>query len=291
MRVALRIEVGTSRGMLEGVPNLLRLLGRYKIRGSFLFALGDEDAGRDPLRAWRRRRIDGVRALAFGTLQSAPDLAENARVPIADALKDGHEVGTLGLSVRAWRHRLAHADPDWVSEQCTGVWQRASPLLGQPPYVFATPDWQFNSTLLEQLTPGRCLFSSMTRGKLPYLGVSQGVRSQVPELPTTLPTIDEMIRSEGVDEVDVHGYLYAASQRVLPAGHVFTLHAEREGIDRLALFEKLLVMWRGQEGAVRALGDTLAELDRTTLPFHRIGWATPAGGSRPLATQSIEVPA
>ena len=291
MRVALRIEVGTSRGMLEGVPNLLRLLARYKVRGSFFFALGHEDTGRDLLRAWRRRRIDGLRALAYGTLRPAPDLAETARVAVADVRNDGHEVGSLGLSSHAWRQLLAHAEPAWVGRQCTRLWEIAGSVLGPAPHLFATPGWQFNSSLLAQLGPAQCRFTSMTRGKLPYFGVSQGVRAQVPELPTTLPTIDETICHEGIDLSEVHGYLYAASQRVLPAGHVFTLHAEREGIDRLALLEKLLVMWRGQEGAVRALGDTLMELDCTTLPFHRIGWDRPPGGTHLSATQSIEVPA
>ena len=55
------------------------------------------------------------------------------------------------------------------------------------------------------------------------------------------------------------------------SGHVFTLSAEREGLRRLALLEKLLVMWRGQDGAVRALGDLLAEVETRSLPHHRIG--------------------
>lgn len=291
MRVALRIEVGTVRGMREGVPNLLRLLGRYEIRASFFFALGRDDAGRDPVRAWRRRRVDGLRALGYGTWRPGPDLARLARSVSADVLRDGHEIGVLGLSGTAWRRRLAHADADWVHAQSDTLWDRAGEILGAAPYLFAAPDWQFNSALLEKLTPSRYRFTSMTRGKLPYIGVSQGLRAQVPDLPTTLPTIDELMRSEALADDEVHGYLYAESQRILPAGHVFTLHAEREGIDRLALFEKLLVMWRGQDGAVRALGDTLGELALDTVPLHRIGWAVPPGAVRAMATQSVEVPA
>ena len=164
-------------------------------------------------------------------------------------------------------------------------------LFGSEAYPFATPNWQIHPFLFAQLTPARCRFTSMTRGKLPYFGVLQGHRAQVPELPTTLPTLDELIRVESIGEDEIHGYLYAASQRVLPAGHVFAARAELEGIVRLALFEKLLVMWRREDGAVRALGDTLGELAGESLPFHRIGWAVPPGGSLAMATQSIEVPA
>ena len=67
--------------------------------------------------------------------------------------------------------------------------------------------------------------------------------------------------------------------------------AEREGGDRFALLEKLIVMWKGQEGSVRALQDVLHDLQPSTLPRHQVGWAIPQGGDAYQATQSIEVPA
>lgn len=291
MRVALRIEVGTSRGLREGVPNLLRLLDRYRVRASFFFALGHDDSGRDPITILRHPRAFGLSSLGNGVLWSGPSLVTRAAQTIRDAVRAGHEVGVCGLSPVTWRRRLAHAEAGWVEEQLGEVHERAAELFGRERYPFATPNWQINPSLFPQLTPGRCPFTTMTRGKVPYFGVLQGQRTQVPELPTTLPTVDEMIRLESIGEDDVHGYLYAASQRVLPAGHVFAARAEFEGIVRLALFEKILVMWRRQDGAVRALGDTLRELADEGLPCHRIGWAVPPGGSQAMATQSVEVPA
>lgn len=76
----------------------------------------------------------------------------------------------------------------------------------------------------------------------------------------------------------------------MPAGHVFGLGAEREGIDALRLMEKLRVMWKGQDGWVSALDDMLDETRWVTSPVHRAGWDTPAGNRRAVATQGVQVP-
>jgi hypothetical protein len=131
----------------------------------------------------------------------------------------------------------------------------------------------------------------MSRGKLPYLPVLQGVRSEVPEIPTTLPTVDELLRQPGVTVGNVHEYLYADSRHLRPAGHVFAASAEREGIELIGLMEKLLVMWKGQDGSVRALGDVLNEIDLATLPHHLVGWGEPEEGASAVAMQSVQVPA
>ena len=55
--------------------------------------------------------------------------------------------------------------------------------------------------------------------------------------------------------------------------------------------EKLLVMWKGQDGSVRSLDDLLKGIDSGTLPRHQIGWGSVDGDRRPMAMQSIEVPA
>ncbi|MGB5251577.1 MAG: 4-deoxy-4-formamido-L-arabinose-phosphoundecaprenol deformylase, partial [Sedimenticolaceae bacterium] len=89
----------------------------------------------------------------------------------------------------------------------------------------------------------------------------------------------------------VHEYLYAESRHLLPAGHVYAVSAEREGLDLLPLMEKLLVMWRGQGGSIRTLGDALGGVDTDSLPHHQAGWGAVAGGQGQVAMQSIQVPA
>jgi peptidoglycan/xylan/chitin deacetylase (PgdA/CDA1 family) len=291
MRIALRVEVNSLRGLREGVPNLMRLFSEFQVRASFFFPMGPDDAGRWPLHSWRRRHAYGRMALLRGTLLPSPLLADEGRELVLAAAANGHEVGLFGRSPHAWRARLAHADEAWVGDEYRAMLADFERIGGRLPVALATPAWQSNPGLFAMLLPGRVSFSSCTRGKYPYLPLSQGVRSAVPEIPTTLPTVGEMLAGDGVSIDNVHEYLYAESRRVLPAGHVFALRAEQEGLQRLPLMEKLLVMWKGQDGAVRALGDMLSEIDLGTLPVHQVGWGEVEGGAGPMAMQSVQVPA
>ncbi len=291
MRVALRVQVSSVRGLREGVPNLIRLFREYGLRASFFFALGRDYAGRSPLRTWRQRRRLGLSALLYGTLLTAPSLARAAAPAIRMARDEGHEIGLFGLSPQRWLEHLAHADADWVRQQCDALWLAYQGLGGREPCALATPGWQLHPALLGALSHERFRYSSLTRGKLPYLPLSQGVRSPVPEIPTTLPTVDEMLQQPGVTPENVHEYLYAESRHLLPAGHVFAASAEREGIELLPLMEKLLVMWKGQDGSLRPLGDVLNDIDLASLARHQVGWGTVDGDERYMAMQSVRVPA
>lgn len=291
MRVALRVEARTLRGLREGVPNLMRLFSTFQVRASFFFPLGRDLSGLTPWQTWRQRDRTGLKALAFGTLLPAPSLRPDAITLMRAARQNGHDVGVLGCSPVQWISRLAHADAGWVRDQCAQIWNLIDEAEIEQPLPLATPAWQTNPALLGGLPSQRVSYTSMSRGKLPYLPVLQGARSGVPEIPTTLPTVDELLGQSDIDAANVHEYLYAESRRVLPAGHVFTASADREGLDRLDLMEKLLVMWKGQDGSVRALADLLDELDPATLPHHQIGWGGVDGGERPMAMQSVEVPA
>ena len=291
MRVALRVEVRTLRGLREGVPNLMRLFSTFQVRASFFFPLGRDLSGRAPWQTWRDRRRTGLKAMAFGTLLPAPLLQHDAVSLIRTARQNGHDVGVLGGSPVDWLRNLANAKTDWIHDQCQQVWDVLDEAGVELPIAWATPGWQVNPALLEALSVQRVGYTSLTRGKLPYLPMLQGVRGTVPEIPTTLPTIDELLEQPDVSVTNVHEYLYAESRHVLPAGHVFTAHAEREGQDRLGLMEKLLVMWKGQDGSVRSLDDLLKDIDPGTLPRHQIGWGSVDGDRLPMAMQSIEVPA
>ena len=291
MRVALRVEVNSLRGLRLGVPNLMRLFSEYQVRASFFFPLGHDYAGRSPVSTWRERRRLGLSALAYGTLMPAPALGTEAIDLMAAVRANGHELGLFGLSPLHWSRRLAHADEAWIGRQCEALWSSYLELGGVAPSALATPGWQVNPSLLSALTAARYRYSSITRGKLPYLPMLQGVRSAVPEIPTTLPTVEELLRQPGVSIDNVHEYLYAESRHVLPAGHVFAASAEREGIEQLGLMENLLVMWKGQDGSVRAVGDVLNDIDQATLPRHQVGWGKLEGNPNPVAMQSVQVPA
>jgi peptidoglycan/xylan/chitin deacetylase (PgdA/CDA1 family) len=291
MRIALRVEVRSERGLKVGVPALMRLFNTYQVRASFFFPLGLDLAGFHPLYSWRGRTWLGLSAMLSGTLRRAPDLTAESLRLCAMVRDNGHDVGLSGGSPWEWTRKLAFADQDWVDGEIERLITRFTSAGESLPTALATPDWQVHPGLLLHLGDAQFRYSSITRGKMPYRPVLQGCRSSVPEIPTTLPTVDELLSQAGVDAGNVHQFLYAESQRVLPAGHVFAVTAEREGQDRLELMEKMLVMWKDHDGGVRALDDVLKQIEPNSLPCHQVGWTTPEGASCAMAAQSIEVPA
>jgi hypothetical protein len=98
-----------------------------------------------------------------------------------------------------------------------------------------------------------------------------------PQLPTTLPTFDELIGLNGVTEENVQDSLLAltgADIGVLPAvagldvaPHVFTMHAELEGMRLLPSLEALIVGWKEQGYELVATETVAAKLAREHLPY------------------------
>lgn len=291
MRVALKIDVTSSRALRVGVPNLLRLLDEYKVRATFFFPFGLDESGRRPLTTWRLRRRLGRAALFYGTVLPGRRFDADSRRLAGEARSRGHEIGVIGCSPAAFARRLAFADGARVDAdiQCLLAACGEAPFDNTPPLAVA--NWQTHPRLVASLTTSRFRYSSMSRGRFPFYPVLQGQRARIPELPTTLPTVTEALGVPGVDADNVHAYLYAESRHILPMGHVYSASADYEGIDALPVMEKLIVMWKGQGGELQTLGDRLDTLDNTQLPYHLLGWGTIDGGVRHVAMQSLAVPA
>ncbi len=76
--------------------------------------------------------------------------------------------------------------------------------------------------------------------------VVAGTEVAVPQLPTTLPTLDELIGRPDLEGVDPVDHLLALTAADPERDHVFTLHAELEGGAYLESFERLLRIWHSR---------------------------------------------
>ncbi len=302
MRIALKVDVDTLRGTLEGVPALLRLFDAYKVRATFFFSLGPDNTGRALRRIFRPgflakvRRTSvashyGLKTLLYGTLLPAPDIGRRAADVVRSVAEAGHEVGVHCYDHTKWQDYVAHQDEAWTQtemERATEAFQR---IFGDLPKAHGAAGWQINPYAIALEERMGFDYASDTRGKTAFLPMLQGVRSACPQIPTTLPTLDELIGRDGVTAENAHELLFAESQYVLPQGQVYTLHAELEGMKLQRVMEKLLIMWRGGQGELRALGDVYRELDLARLPTHQVGWGEVPGRSGFLAMQGVPVPA
>ncbi|MGH7899219.1 MAG: 4-deoxy-4-formamido-L-arabinose-phosphoundecaprenol deformylase, partial [Candidatus Binatia bacterium] len=124
-------------------------------------------------------------------------------------------------------------------------------------------------------------YHSSTRGTHPYRPRDGGVEGRLAEIPTTLPTLDELL-GLGLSERELADrYLDALGSRPLD---VLTVHAEVEGGAYLGIFAELLDRVRDC-ARLRRLRDVAEELDRGALPVCRIVQQTRPGRAGTVSCQ------
>jgi hypothetical protein len=111
-------------------------------------------------------------------------------------------------------------------------------------------------------------YASDCRGTHPFVPIWNGEIVLCPQLPTTLPTLDELIGLDGTTEDNVHERLLALT--TTPRDHVFTLHAELEGMKLAHVMEKLLSGWKRQGYDIVAMNGIANYLNIAALPRHEM---------------------
>lgn len=301
MRIALKIDVNTLKGMTEGVPKILSLLEEYKIRGTFLFTLGPDNSRKVLKQVYVPGFVNGLsdQSLAkqygfknrlTGLLTSSPDIFKSTQDIMRKVKDAGHEVGIHGWNHALWQKESAWKDAIWTRQEFSKSYHAFKEVMGEDATVYGAAGWQLNPSLLELEEEFNLLYASDTRGLCAYYPELKGVRSNCIQMPTTLPTLDELI--SGYDDVtvdNVHEALFDLSQKLLPNGQVYNLSAEVEGMHLIAVLEKLIVMWKGSSKEVGTLYDIVEDLDKDKIPTHHIGWGPVKGRSTHVAMQAKEV--
>lgn len=281
MKLALKIDVNTWRGTLQGVPRLVETLHRHVAEASFFFALGPDHSGRALKRALRPGHASlishyGIKTLLYGTLLPGPDIGRSCAEILRNVRDAGFEVGIHCWDRVRWQHGVEHADSRWTEREMKLACERFEEIFDSPARTHAAADWQMNAHALRLTQRLGFDYACDTRGTHPYMPVYRGEVIHCPQLPTTLPTLDELIGLDGLDADNVHEHLLDLTRDPPPSGHVFTLRAELEGMKLLPVFEKLLAGWREQGYTLTSTRAIFASLDSATLPRHEIVRGEPA---------------
>jgi peptidoglycan/xylan/chitin deacetylase (PgdA/CDA1 family) len=299
MVLALKIDVDTLRGTREGVPRLVEALGLHGVAATFLFSLGPDHTGRAIRRVFRPGFVGkvkrtsvvkhyGVRTLLYGTVLPGPDIGRRA-ADILRSVKDaGHETGVHCWDHIRWQDGVAGADATWTRNEMTRALERYQEIFREPARTHGAAGWQMNKHALRLTQELGFDYCSDGRGTHPHLPVADAELIRCPQFPTTLPTLDELIGTEGVNEDNVAAYLLDLTREPNATGHVFTLHAELEGMRLLPVFEQLLTGWKAQGwtlAPVRALYETVEPL---ALPRCEVGPGTVYGRTGTLLVQGAE---
>jgi undecaprenyl phosphate-alpha-L-ara4FN deformylase len=299
MHLALKIDVDTLRGTREGVPNLVTMLKKHGVGATFLFSLGPDHTGRAIKRVFRPgfvgkvRRTSvvshyGVRTLLYGTLLPGPDIGRRAGDVMRAVRDEGFEVGIHTWDHIRWQDGVAAADAAWTAAEMRRACERFTEVFNEDPRTHGAAGWQMNVHALRLTQRLGFEYCSDGRGTHPHLPVWNAELVRCPQLPTTLPTLDELIGVGAVTEDNVAAHLLALTREAQPAGHVYTLHAELEGMRLAPAFDQLLTGWKAQGwtlGPTRALYETLQPM---ALPRCEVSPAEVPGRSGKLLVQGPE---
>jgi len=309
--VSLKIDVDTKQGYLEGVPRLAETLGELGAPATFCVAMGPDCSGRALRRFFTKRGFlskmlrtralstYGWRTVLYGTLLPAPLITASDPQILRDLDEAGFEVIPHGWDHVSWHDFLTRWGPERTREEFDKACAEYEKHLGRPCHAFASPGWQATDASLLVEEERGLVYSADVRGWRPFFPLVAGRRLSVLQLPTTLPTVDELLGRRDLAGMDARDYLLdllrkpptplrpadsaeerasrpdagptAAGGQPTGAGaiHVFTLHAEVEGGPWLEQFRYIVA--RLQDEGVRFM--TLRELAQAV----QAGGEVPAG--------------
>ena len=125
-RLALKVDVDTLRGTLEGVPPLVSMLQRHGVNATFLFSLGPDNTGRALRRIFRpgflakalRTSVGanyGLKTLSYGVLWPGPQIGRRAESVLRAVRDAGFEVGVHCHDHVLWQDNVRQRDAGWTS--------------------------------------------------------------------------------------------------------------------------------------------------------------------------------
>jgi undecaprenyl phosphate-alpha-L-ara4FN deformylase len=240
MRIGLKVDVDTLEGYLEGVPSLVRQMENADVKATFFFSVGPDRSGVAVRRFFtqrgfvskmlRTRPLNKLspRNMLYGTLLRAPLIVAADPMVVRAVYEAGHEVGVHAWDHIGWHDGVGRMSAAAVRAQLSQAYDQLGEVIGQPVTSFAAPGWQCSVESLRYHDERGLLYASDTRGAggafRPQIGDE---RYRTPQLPTNLPTLDEMWGFTARSQSEVAQQWLAQLE---PEVNVLTIHTEMEGM-------------------------------------------------------------
>jgi peptidoglycan/xylan/chitin deacetylase (PgdA/CDA1 family) len=300
VEVALKIDVDTHQGLELGVPRLASMLEREGVAASFYVSMGPDNSGRAILRVFRNRgflskmfrtkavSMYGTRTILSGTLLPSRPIALSFPGIIRDLEARGFEVGVHGYDHVRWQDHLDAIGEAGVRNELEDAFEAYRAIFDEASKSFAAPGWRTNDAALVALDTMGLDYRSDTRGGAPYRCFVEGRVLATPEIPTTLPTLDEVMgRRDLSDDSAVRDFYLGLCKP--DALNVHTIHAETEGMGQLENFTALIRALKDRGAKFVQLREVACRLNRAELPAcevvrttlpGRAGWISAQGPAR-----------
>jgi undecaprenyl phosphate-alpha-L-ara4FN deformylase len=304
--IGLKVDVDTLRGTRDGVPRLAALFKKLKVDATFYFSVGPDNTGRAMRRVFRKGFAQkvartsvlkhyGLKTLLYGVLLPGPDIGREAGAFMRDVDDGGFEVGLHTYDHVLWQDYVAGASAEWTRTEFERGMNAFERVFGFFPRSHAAAGWQINAHALELEREYGLQYASDTRGRTPFWPRLAGGRSTCPQLPTTLPTFDELLGRDGIHESTIADAVFRLSAPTAGASgenlQVFTLHAELEGMLLLGAFESLLVKWLAAGARIERMAAIRELALQRPLPDQTVVMGEVPGRSGLLAVQPADAEA
>jgi peptidoglycan/xylan/chitin deacetylase (PgdA/CDA1 family) len=231
-------------------------------------------------------QIYGIRTLLNGTLLPAPHIGQRNGHILRAVREAGFEVGIHCYNHYRWQDFLATMTPEEVMAEFNAAQREFIRIFGCEAQTAGAAGWQSNARSRAAYDAAALLYASDTRGTAPFFPRMEGQVFRTLEIPSTLPTLDELMgRPEYPDDAIVpHLMSLLHADRL----NVFTLHAEIEGMGRRELFRELLAACKRQRVKFVRLDEHARELlaNREAIPVCDQVYAEIDGRSGLVATQA-----
>ena len=246
---AIKVDVDTFSGTRDGVPRLLELFDAFGIKATFYFSMGPDNSGKAIRRIFTRKgflkkmirtkapSMYGLKTLLYGTLLPAPQIAASFPAVLQGVFEHGHEVGIHCWDHVYWHDKLPEMTGETVRKELDKAGRKFLEILGRRAETTAAPGWTVSTNSLQVQDTLSLRYCSDSRGNSPFYPVFEGKRYKTLQLPTTFPTMDELLGTEGLSADTINDHYLSL---VRPGLNVHTIHAELEGGGMVDVFKDLL---------------------------------------------------
>ncbi len=296
---SLKIDIDTERGTREGVKNLLTLLDELDIKATFLFSLGPDNTGRALKRIFRPgflKKVSrsnvvgmyGIKTLLNGILWPGPHIAKRHANIMREVAQQGHETGIHCYDHVYWQDNVQKLSQETISAEFQKACECYQVVFGTPPLTAGAPGWQANEKSLKAYDDAKLKYASDARGEYPFFPRINGNIFTTLQIPTTLPTLDELLGRSEFPEHQLIDYYVSLLKPQKP--NIFTMHAEIEGMAKITWFRKFLTALKSHGVNFVKMQDiaNLLLAEPQNIPTCNLIQGTVEGRSGTLAVQEIQ---
>jgi len=202
-RFALRVDIDTVRGLVDGVPPLLAICEELGTRATFFATVGTDTAARAFVLAPRLRRHMAISPLAkYGLREILGSIAGRRFLPHAEKIRNiekrGHELQLHCYNHLDWVRNIERADPPRALSMIERGAEAFEKMLGRRPEGFASPSFKVTDAVLDAEERLGFRYASDYRLEGDRGPFKEGKRS-VLQIPVNAPLIEDLV-AEGLPD-------------------------------------------------------------------------------------------